>query len=186
MGYPTLPKHDERQADVDILSHILSQKHLYEDVRERQGLAYESLHVARLYRDHGLGMIQIDTSVEELATAVSSLSGNMKRLLDKPLTRKQLRSAKTAVINAHLVKLSQPNESATALAWEKLLVGHVTDPQHYAEQVHAVKARDVQDVAHETFGTGLSTVVYGPWDKVDPHDALRTQAGKKTTKKKGP
>ena len=72
IGVPALPMTDDRRFAVSVLNNVLGggmSSRLFQNIREKQGLAYAIFSEMNSYRDSGVLSVYAGTSLETAATA---------------------------------------------------------------------------------------------------------------------
>ena len=87
IGVPALPLTDRRRFAVSLLNNILGggmSSRLFQNIRERQGLAYAIFSDMSSYRDAGVLSVYAGTSLETVDQLVRSVLDEFRRIKDEP------------------------------------------------------------------------------------------------------
>ncbi|MGB8542581.1 MAG: pitrilysin family protein [Candidatus Acidiferrales bacterium] len=154
LGVSALPMTDKRRFAVSVLSNVLGggmSSRLFQNIRERQGLAYAIFSEMNSYRDAGVLSVYAGTSLETVSQLVRSVLEEFRRMKDEPLPEEELRRAKDHLKGATLLALEGSGQRMTSLARY-----HIYFDRHYTAQeliamLEEVTAADVQRLAQEFF-----------------------------------
>jgi predicted Zn-dependent peptidase len=145
---------DRRRFGVSVLSNALGggmSSRLFQNIRERKGLAYSIFSELNSYRDAGVLSVYAGTSLETLGQLVSCVLDEFRRMKDEPLPEEELRRVKDHLKGATLLALEGTGQRMTSLARY-----HIYFDRHYTAQeliamLEEVTAADVQRLAQEFF-----------------------------------
>jgi predicted Zn-dependent peptidase len=165
LGVPSLPMADHRRFAVSILNISLGggmSSRLFQNIRERQGLAYSIFSELNAYSDTGLLSVYAGASLENLEKLTRSVLDEFRRIKDEPLPAEELRRAKDHLKGATLLALEGTGARMNNLARYHIYFDrHFTAPELIA-LLESVTAEDVQQVAREFFAPGrLAASVVG-------------------------
>jgi predicted Zn-dependent peptidase len=168
IGAPALPMTDSRRFAVAVLNICLGggmSSRLFQNIRERQGLAYSIFSELNSYRDTGLLSVYAGTSLETAEKLVRSVLEELRRLKDEPISEEELRRAKDHLKGATLLALEGSGQRMNNLARYHIYFDrHFTAPELIA-LLESVTAADVQQLAREFFQSGrMAASVVGNLD----------------------
>jgi len=165
MGVTALPIADSRRMAVNVLNNVLGggmSSRLFQNIRERQGLAYSIFSEMSAYRDTGLLAVYAGTSLETAEKVVGSVLNELRRLKDEPLDEEELRRAKDHLKGATLLALEGSGQRMNSLARYHIYFGRYYSPTELIALLEGVTPEDVQQVAREFFQPGrLAASVVG-------------------------
>ena len=158
VGMPMFGRSDPRRFAVRLMNDILGSgmsSRLFNEVRERRGLAY-SVHSGYGYlADTGVYTISAGVDREKLAETLNVCLGEAQKMVDDTVPAEELRRAKDHTIGRFRLSL----ETAFSLGQrhgEQLLTKGAVEPiEDFVGQVEAVTAADIQSVAAEIFDASL-------------------------------
>jgi predicted Zn-dependent peptidase len=154
LGVSALPMTDQRRFAVSVLSNVLGggmSSRLFQNIRERQGLAYAIFSEMNSYRDAGVLSVYAGTSLETVSQLIRSVLEEFRRMKDEPLPEEELRRAKDHLKGATLLALEGTGQRMNSLARY-----HIYFDRHYTAQeliamLEEVTAADVQRLAQDFF-----------------------------------
>src|SRR6202795_2744638 len=157
MGVPALPMTDQRRFGVAVLNNVLGggmSSRLFQNIRERQGLAYAIFSELNSYRDAGALSVYAGTSLENASQLVSSVLDEFRRLRDEALSADELRRAKDHLKGATLLSLEGSGQRMNSLARYHMYFKRHFTAQDLIALLESVTVEDVQQLAREFFQPG--------------------------------
>ncbi|HEX4077119.1 MAG TPA: pitrilysin family protein [Candidatus Acidoferrales bacterium] len=154
IGVPALPLTDRRRFAVSLLNNILGggmSSRLFQNIRERQGLAYAIFSDISSYRDAGVLSVYAGTSRETVDKLIRSVLDEFRRIKDEPLDAEELRRAKDHLKGATLLALEGSGSRMNSLARYHIYFDRHFTPQELIAMLESVTAEEVQQIAREFF-----------------------------------
>ena len=154
IGVQAFPLSDRRRFAVAILNNVLGggmSSRLFQNIRERQGLAYAIFSEVNAYRDTGLLTVYAGTSLDTAERVVASVLEEFRKLRDEPLDASELRRAKDHLKGATLLSLESTGQRMNSLARYHLYFNRHFTPEELIAMLESVTSEDVQHVAQEFF-----------------------------------
>jgi predicted Zn-dependent peptidase len=171
MGVPAYPIADERRYACYLLSTVLGggmSSRLFQNIREKHGLAYSVFSELNLYRDTGCMAVYAGTSVENLKKVVGMIIDELRRLAGEAIAEDELRRAKDHLKGSLALGLESTSSRMSNLARQELFFGRFFTVDEMVESIEAVSAGQVQTIAQDFFGgrqVGLAAL--GRFDGVE-------------------
>jgi predicted Zn-dependent peptidase len=154
LGVPALPLNDRRRFGITVLNNILGggmSSRLFQNIRERQGLAYSIFSDLSPYRDTGMLSVYAGTSIDTVGKVVESVLAEFRRMRDVAIDEEELRRAKDHLKGATLLALEGSGARMSNLArYHMYFDRHFTVPE-LISMLEAVTADEVQQIAREFF-----------------------------------
>jgi predicted Zn-dependent peptidase len=157
IGVPALPMTDQRRFAVAVLNNVLGggmSSRLFQNIRERQGLAYSIFSELNSYRDTGTLTVYAGTSLDTTPQLVQSVLEEFRRLRDEALTEEELRRAKDHLKGATLLALEGSGQRMNSLARYHMYFGRHFTAQDLITLLESVTIDDVNKLATEFFQPG--------------------------------
>ncbi len=154
LGVAALPLTDRRRFAVSVLNNILGggmSSRLFQNIRERQGLAYSIFSEMNSYRDTGALSVYAGTSLDTAAQVVRSVLDEFRRMKDELLDEEELRRAKDHLKGATLLALEGSGARMSSLARYHLYFNRHFTPEQLIAMLESVTAEEVQQLAREFF-----------------------------------
>lgn len=139
-----------------ILSNILGggvSSRLFQEVREKRGLAYTVYSFANAHTKSGLFGIYAGTTSEELKQLIPVVCDEIKKLRNEKVSDKELQRAKTQFKAGMLMALESSSSTAEIMTRQLLLFNRIIPIDEMVENINAVSAEDLRNVAEKTFSS---------------------------------
>jgi len=166
LGGSGLSRHDERRFALRVLDTIFggtSSSRLFQEIRERRGLAYSVYSFTSAYQDTGQVGLYVGTRVENLAEAMSIVASELARLREQPATEDELSRAKENLKGRVVLALESTGSRMNRLGSEVLAGAPLLSIDEVIERIDAVTREDLSELVHELWAPGrLSAAGIGP------------------------
>ena len=127
---------------------------LFQNIREKLGLAYAIFSDMNSYRDAGVLSVYAGTSLETAEQLIDCVLEEFQRLKSQPLDEEELRRAKDHLKGATLLALEGTGSRMNSLARYHIYFGRHFTAQELIEMLESVTAEEVQQIAEEVFQPG--------------------------------
>jgi predicted Zn-dependent peptidase len=168
IGLAAFPMTDQRRFAVSVLNNILGggmSSRLFQNIREKMGLAYAIFSELNSYRDAGVLSVYAGTSLETASKLVHCVLEEFRRIRDEKLSEEELRRAKDHLKGATLLALESSGQRMNSLARYHMYFNRHFTPQELIEMLEAVTAEEIQAIAQEFFQSErLAACVVGSLD----------------------
>jgi len=167
-GYPQ--DHDDRHASY-VLNTVLGgsmSSRLFQNVREKRGLAYSVFSGLSAYRDAGSMTIYAGCANDVIGELVDVVMAELQRIRDEALSDVELRRAKDHLKGSLMLGLESTSSRMSHLARQEIYFDGQVSLDELLGEVEGVTADDVLRVGHDLFAGGsLSATVLGSVDGLD-------------------
>jgi predicted Zn-dependent peptidase len=165
LGVPSYPiAHEQRYASY-ILNSLLGggmSSRLFQNIRERQGLAYAIYSDLSPYRDTGCLCVYAGTSRESAPKVVQSVVRELYRLKSETVSAEELRRSKDQLKGSLMLSLESSTSRMSNLARQEMYFDHFFTLDELIERIEAVNADDLRRMAEEFFKTeSIAVTVLG-------------------------
>ncbi len=150
LGVPSYPLPHEERFACYVLNTLLGggmSSRLFQNIRERQGLAYAVFSELNPYRDTGCLSIYAGTSLESARKVVESITHEFRNLKEQRVSDEELRRAKDHLKGSLMLSLESTSSRMANLARQELYFAHFFSLDELVESIEAVTAEDVQRIA---------------------------------------
>jgi predicted Zn-dependent peptidase len=165
VGVPAHPIAHERRHASYILNTVLGggmSSRLFQNIRERQGLAYAIYSDLSPYRDTGCLSVYAGTSRESAGKVVQSIVKEFGKLKSDPVPAEELRRAKDQLKGSLMLSLESSIARMSNLARQEMYFDHFYGLDELIEKIESVTSEDVQKLANEFFRTeSIAVTVLG-------------------------
>jgi predicted Zn-dependent peptidase len=156
VGVPSHPIAHERRHASYILNTLLGggmSSRLFQNIRERQGLAYAIYSDLNPYRDTGCLSVYAGTSRESAGKVVQSIVAEFRKLKSQPVLEDELRRAKDQLKGSLMLSLESSTARMSNLARQEMYFDRFYGMDQLIERIEAVTAEDLKELADEFFRT---------------------------------
>ena len=156
LGVPGCALTDQDRFGFYLLSTILGagmSSRLFQNIREKQGLAYAVYSGLSSFRDTGCLSVFAGTSLENVRRVVGSIVREFRNLKEYRVQDEELRRAKDHLKGSLLLSLESSSSRMSNLARQELYFGDYTPPQETILEIDRVTADEVQGLARSVFDT---------------------------------
>lgn len=154
LGVPALPAADDRRYALAILNNLLGggmSSRLFQNIREKQGLAYTVFSDLSPYRDAGMFSVYAGTSRENARQVVEMVMAEFRRMKEELVSEEELRRAKDYLKGSMLLALESTGARMSNLARQELYFGRFITLDEIGEAVERVTSGDLQQLARHLF-----------------------------------
>jgi predicted Zn-dependent peptidase len=154
LGVPSYPLPHERRYACYILNTILGggmSSRLFQNIRERQGLAYAVFSELSPCSDTGCLSIYAGTSLESAHKVVDSIISEFRDLKNNLVPAEELRRSKDHLKGSLMLSLESTTSRMSNLARQEIYFGRFFSLDEIANRIEQVTAEDVNTVANEFF-----------------------------------
>jgi len=156
LGVPSHPiAHEKRHAGY-ILNTLLGggmSSRLFQNIRERQGLAYSIYSDLNPYRDTGCLAVYAGTSLASASKVVQSVISEFRSLKTTPVTEEELRRSKAQLKGSLMLSLESSTARMSNLARQEMYFDRFYDLDELIAKIEAVTVEDLTELANEFFKT---------------------------------
>jgi predicted Zn-dependent peptidase len=166
LGAPGLSRHDDRRFALRVLDTIFggtSSSRLFQEVRERRGLAYAVYSFASAYDDTGQVGLYLGTRGENLGQALEVVASELDRLRHEPASPEELARAKENLKGRVVLSLESTGARMNRLGSEILAGAPLLSLDEVVQRIDAVSLEDLEALVRELWDPGrLSLAGIGP------------------------
>jgi predicted Zn-dependent peptidase len=163
-------RHSDDRWALAVLNHVLGggiASRLFQEVRERRGLAYSIWSERTHYDEIGSLAVNVGTAPEHAREVLDLVYGELDRLGQHGITPRELAVARGHLRAETVLSLEDSGARMSRVGSSLLLHGHVLDVDDLLARVDAVTVEHVADVAGKLADEPRTLSVVGP---VDRHD----------------
>ena len=165
VGVPSHPiAHGKRYASY-ILNTLLGggmSSRLFQNIRERQGLAYAIYSDLNPYRDTGCLSVYAGTSRESAGKVVQSIVSEFRKLKTETVPPEELRRAKDQLKGSLMLSLESSTARMSNLARQEMYFDRFYTLDELIEKIEGVTAEELKELAEQFFHTdSIAVTVLG-------------------------
>ncbi|MDH6236596.1 pitrilysin family protein [Cryobacterium sp. CG_9.6] len=164
IGMPGILATDDRRVTMSVLNSIFGggmSSRLFQEVREKRGLAYSVYSFAPGYSDAGLFGMYAGCSPAKAGQVAELLLSELHRLADHGVTAEEMRRAAGQLSGASALALEDSDTRMSRLGRSEITLGEFADLDEALRRLALVTADDVQQLAAELVSGPISIVAVG-------------------------
>jgi predicted Zn-dependent peptidase len=169
LGVPALVADDDRRSTLAVLNAILGggmSSRLFQEVREKRGLAYSVYSFASSFSDAGLFALSAATAPQHAGAVAELMLGEFAGMAQGGVTGEELRRAVGQLAGSSALALEDSDVRMSRLARAEIGTGEFVDLDEQVRRYEAVTAEGVQELAAELLARPRSVTAVG---SADPH-----------------
>ncbi|MGO3877874.1 MAG: M16 family metallopeptidase [Agrococcus casei] len=167
VGMPALVATDERRPTVSVLNSVLGggmSSRLFQEIRERRGLAYSVYSFAGAYADAGMFGMYAGCGPAKAREVADLMVRELEGIAESGITETERQRAVGMTGGASALALEDSDTRMARLARAELSFGQFSDLETNMARISAVTSDDVRDLAGELLAGERSVVAVGRVD----------------------
>ena len=160
--------HPDRHA-LGVLDTVLGggmSSRLFQEIREKRGLAYSVYSYRSLYADSGSFAVYAGTTPQNAETVIDLVQDELGAVLEDGITDVELERAKGHAKGALVLSGEDPGSRMNRLGRQQLTTGEILSIDELIERFEQVSMDDVKRVAKDILGKGsFQITVVGPFEE---------------------
>jgi predicted Zn-dependent peptidase len=166
IGVPSLPIAHERRFGVAVLNNLLGggmSSRLFQNIREKQGLAYAVFSELTPYSDAGMLSVYAGTAKETVGKVLDMTIAEFRAMKESPVSEEELLRAKNHLKGSLMLSLESTSSRMSNLARQELYFHRFSSLDEILASIEAVTREEVQTLAREFFRPEcIAVTVLGP------------------------
>jgi predicted Zn-dependent peptidase len=179
LGGRGIARHDERRFALRVMEGVLggtSSSRLFQEVREKRGLAYSVFSFSNLHADTGEVGLYVGTRPDNLAEAIATIATELQRFVEDPASEQELTRSRENVKGRVVLSLESTSARMHRLGSSVLSELPILSVDEIIERIDAVELADLHELAGELFARERLSVAGVGLDR-DAFDAALTPLG---------
>ncbi len=171
LGWRALPYADPDRYALAVANHAFGDgpaSRLFQEVREKRGLAYAVFSSLTSFTDSGALSLYLATGTGRLDRALEVVGDVIERFVSEGLTEHEVAVAKGYLIGSLLLGLEDSGSRMARLGANEATRGEVIPIDEHVRRVEAITADDVRRVVDRVFAGPRSLAAVGPFDGEAP------------------
>lgn len=145
---------------------------LFQEVREKRGLAYTVYSFTNFHTQDGLFGIYAGTGKDELKGMMPVMLDEIQKVRQQQVEAKELERAKVQLKASMLMSLESSSSTVEILARQMLLFNRIIPVDEMVELIEKVTLADIQDTAQKIFASKPTYTLLGSLDEYMSYDKL--------------
>ncbi|MFJ1707998.1 M16 family metallopeptidase [Kitasatospora sp. NPDC088346] len=166
LGVPGVPRHDERRWAMGVLNAALGggmSSRLFQEVREKRGLAYSVYSYSSSYADSGLFGIYAGCQPKRVEEVLKICREELARVVEEGITEEELRRAIGQLSGSTVLGMEDTGSLMNRIGKAEISYGHHLSVDEMLEKIASVTLADVHEVARDVLGAHRpSLALIGP------------------------
>ena len=167
MGCTGITGHDERRQVLAVLNAVLGggmSSRLFQEIREKRGLAYSTYSFSAAYTDAGYFGMYAGCAPAKAAEVIGLLGAELDRLAAEGISEAEIVQAKGQLAGGTVLALEDPGSRMSRLGRAEMVTGEFQDIDESLARVNAVTREQVQELARELASRERVITVVGPFE----------------------
>jgi len=166
IGVPSLPLGHEARFAAAVLNNLLGggmSSRLFQNIREKEGLAYAVFSELTPYSDAGMLTVYAGTAKETIGQVIDLTIKEFRAMKESPVSTEELLRAKNHLKGSLMLSLESTTSRMSNLARQELYFGRFYSLDEILASIEAVTLDGVQSLAQVLFRTEqIAVTVLGP------------------------
>jgi predicted Zn-dependent peptidase len=168
LGMPGLVRNDERRFVAGVLHGIVGggmSSRLFQEVREKRGLAYSVFTFGSAYADSGMVGVYAGCLPKKAGEVLDVVRDELELIANGNITPDELLRGKGQMRGSVVMGLEDAGAKMTRIAKAELVYGELPTVDHILHRIDAVTLDDVSQLAAELYAGTPALTVMGPFDE---------------------
>jgi predicted Zn-dependent peptidase len=169
MGSPALHRSHEDRHALALLDTVLGggmSSRLFQEVREKRGLAYSVYSYRSMFADTGTFAVYVGTTPQNAETVLDIVQAEIASIRSDGITDAEFERAKGHLKGSLVLSSEDPGSRMNRLGKQQVTNGEITSIDELIAKVDALEMSDIRRVSEMVFGSGpLRVTVVGPFDE---------------------
>lgn len=169
MGVPAFSQYDDDKYAVSVLDNVLGgsmSSRLFQEIREKRGLAYSVGSFVQLFREGGYFGIYVGSGADTIDQVIDLCKTEVITLQQNNITDKELNRSKNQFRGGVVMGLESMNSRMMRIGRNELAYDRVIPIDEIMQQVEAVSLADIARVSDRLFnGVEWTMATVGPFTK---------------------
>jgi predicted Zn-dependent peptidase len=179
IGGPGIGRLDERRFALAVLNNVLGggmSSRLFQEIRERRGLAYSVYSYSSSFADSGVFAVYAGCAPGKVEEVLDLTRAGLAEVARDGITATELARGQGMARGSYVLGLEDTGSRMSRLAKGELLYGDLLTVDDLLARVSAVTAQEVNALAAELCAQPMSLAVIGPFGEGDFAAARRPRA----------
>jgi predicted Zn-dependent peptidase len=168
IGVPGFDQKDDRRYTLSVIDTVLGggmSSRLFQEIREKRGLAYSVGSYSVGYREGGLFAVYAGTSPDTAGQVIDIVKDDFAKIAKKDITEAELSRARNQIKGSLVMSQESMSSRMTRMGKNELVHDRVIPIEEITEKVEAMTLDDVHEVAQLLFGSGeVAMAQVGPFE----------------------
>ena len=165
VGGRSIARSDPDREALDVVNHVLGgglSSRLFDEIRERRGLAYSVFSSSAAYADSGMWSVYAGSLPEHAAEVQRLVGAEIARLVADGITPDELDIAQGYLAGSYEMGLEDSGARMSRLGGQLTVLGRLRSIEEQIERWQAVTLDDTRRVIERVYATPALAVTLGP------------------------
>ena len=166
IGVPSVPLGHEHRFGIAVLNNLLGggmSSRLFQNIREKQGLAYAVFSELTPYSDAGMMTVYAGTAADTVGQVIDLTIQEFRALKEALVTEEELRRSKNHLKGSLMLSLESTSSRMSNLARQELYFGRFYSLDEILAGIEAVTREELQSLARQYLQSDqIAVTVLGP------------------------
>ncbi len=166
IGVPSVPLAHRDRFSVAVLNNLLGggmSSRLFQNIREKRGLAYAVFSELTPYSDAGMMTVYAGTAKETVGQVIDLIIREFRTMKESSVSEEELRRSKNHLKGSLMLSLESTSSRMSNLARQELYFGRFYSLDEILASIEAVTREELQSLAQRYFQTEhIAVTVLGP------------------------
>lgn len=167
LGFPTFAITDDRRATSRVLANILGgmmSSRLFEEIREKRGLAYYVRAGLDDFHDTGIFAISAGVVVDKIQDAIQVTLAELDKIINEPISAEELKRSKENIKGRIYLGLEDSQSVVQYLASQSLYYDKIKQPEENVAEIEKITVNEIKELAKEIFAVNKRNLaIIGPF-----------------------
>nr|MBA3431708.1 insulinase family protein [Actinomycetota bacterium] len=168
-GTEGLARDDDDRHALALIDTVLGggmSSRLFQEIREKRGLAYSVFSYRLMFADTGSFAVYAGTTPQNADTVMDIVREEIDSIVSNGITEAELERAKGHVKGSLVLSSEDPGSRMNRLGRQQITTGEILSVDEMIERYDNIGMGDVRRVASEVLGSGrYSVTVLGPFEE---------------------
>jgi predicted Zn-dependent peptidase len=167
LGVPGVRRTDDRRFALSVLNSALGggmSSRLFQEIREKRGLAYSVYSYNSQYSDAGLFGVYAGCLPKKVDDVLELCRIELQRVCERGITAEELTRGKGQLRGSFVLGMEDTGSRMTRIGKSELVYGEMMQIDDILSRIDAVTLDDVSAVASELLDVAPALAVIGPFD----------------------
>lgn len=165
LGFPSITSNDYRKYALSIVNDVIGESmssRLFQEVREKQGLAYSIYSYYALYEQAGAFIIYGGTAPENTEKLQQTITGVLKEAVEQGISEEEIKRAKQSIKSSFLLGLESMESRMSRNGHQTLLGQDLLTVDEVLQTIDNITKQEVDQVVQQTFQKRFASSIIRP------------------------
>lgn len=165
LGFPSVRSNDHRKYALSIVNEVIGESmssRLFQEVREKQGLAYSIYSYYTLYEQAGTFIIYGGTAPENIEKLQQTITNVLKEAIEQGISEAEMTRAKQSIQSSFLLGLESMEARMSRNGHQTLFSQDLLTVDEVIERINKITKKEVDQLVEQTFQGSFASSIIRP------------------------